>query len=80
MKKWLYWLVLVLGILSFTLLSCSGSGSVPPVETEISADVSEEGRAIVLGDISDDPAEVIDGTQPLADYLAERGAVCANRR
>lgn len=29
-------------------------------------------RAIVLGDISDDPAEVIDGTQPLADYLAGR--------
>ena len=25
---------------------------------------------IVLGDISDDPAEVIEGTQPLADYLA----------
>ncbi len=29
------------------------------------------GQAIVLGDISDDPAEVIEGTQPLADYLAE---------
>lgn len=31
----------------------------------------EEGLTIVLGDISDDPAEVIEGTQPLADYLAE---------
>jgi phosphonate transport system substrate-binding protein len=27
-------------------------------------------KFIVLGDISDDPGEVIDGTQPLADYLA----------
>ncbi len=31
-----------------------------------------EGRAIVLGDISDDPGEVIEGAQPLADYLATR--------
>ena len=30
-----------------------------------------EKRMIVLGDISDDPAEVIEGTQPLADYIAE---------
>ena len=29
-----------------------------------------EGRALVLGDIADDPAEVIEGMQPLADYLA----------
>jgi len=51
-------------------VACSGSGGeVPIVETETPAEV--EGRAIVLGDISDDPAEVIDGTQPLADYLAE---------
>ena len=31
-----------------------------------------ETHAIVLGDISDDPGEVIEGTQPLADYLAEQ--------
>jgi phosphonate transport system substrate-binding protein len=37
---------------------------IPPTATE------PAGRALVLGDISDDPAEVIDGTQPLADYLA----------
>jgi phosphonate transport system substrate-binding protein len=29
-------------------------------------------QTIVLGDISDDPGEVIEGTQPLADYLAAR--------
>lgn len=30
----------------------------------------EESISIVLGDISDDPGEVIEGTQPMADYLA----------
>ena len=29
-------------------------------------------KAIVLGDISDEPAETIEGTQPMADYLAAR--------
>ncbi len=29
-------------------------------------------QALVLGDISDDPGEVIEGTQPLADYLADQ--------
>jgi phosphonate transport system substrate-binding protein len=32
--------------------------------------VEEEEISIILGDISDDPGEVIEGTQPLADYLA----------
>jgi phosphonate transport system substrate-binding protein len=39
-----------------------------PAEAEAEAEV----KAIVLGDISDDPGEVIEGTQPLADYLAAR--------
>lgn len=53
----------------FILVACSGSGEVSSlIETGIGVD--EGGSAIVLGDISDDPAEVIDGTQPLADYLA----------
>jgi phosphonate transport system substrate-binding protein len=30
----------------------------------------QEARAIVFGDISDDPGEVIEGTQPMADYVA----------
>lgn len=52
------------------LVACSGlEVEFPPLEAE--ATVGAERRVIVLGDISDDPAEVIDGTQPLADYLAE---------
>lgn len=41
----------------------------PPAEDPPPA---EEGATIVIGDISDDPGEVIEGAQPLADYLAER--------
>ena len=70
MKNWNSWRVFGCSIVTFILVACSGSGgTATPVETE--AVVEAEGRAIVLGDISDDPAEVIDGTQPLADYLAE---------
>lgn len=31
-----------------------------------------EEKLIVFGDISDDPAEVIEGSQPIVDYLAEK--------
>ncbi len=54
-------------VISFILASCGGQQI--PVITE--APATEPAHAIVLGDISDDPAEVIEGTQPLADYLAE---------
>jgi phosphonate transport system substrate-binding protein len=52
----------------FVLSSCSGE--VKPTATDVPTTETMESRPIVLGDISDDPAEVIEGTQPLADYLA----------
>ena len=62
-KFWIFSL-----ILCFFLVSC-GVGQVA-TPTTIPTSEPVETRAIVFGDISDDPAEVIDGTQPLADYLA----------
>jgi len=57
-------------VLIFVLASCGGGqGSVPPEEPTLEP---TEAHAIVLGDISDDPSEVIEGSQPLADYLASR--------
>jgi phosphonate transport system substrate-binding protein len=61
-------LIVFLFILSLVLTSCAGGGTSVP--EEISEPEQVESRAIVFGDISDDPAEVIEGTQPLADYLA----------
>jgi len=55
-------------ILSFALASCGGE--LVPTATNVPATEPAQTHAIVLGDISDDPAEVIEGTQPLADYLA----------
>src|SRR5215204_3258131 len=56
--------------LALILTACS-EGQIA-VSTDIPSPEPVETRAIVLGDISDDPAEVIDGTQPLADYLASQ--------
>ncbi len=57
-------------VLSIVLTSCGGGQIAAPTEAAIPSPV--QARAIVLGDISDDPAEVIEGTQPLADYLASQ--------
>jgi phosphonate transport system substrate-binding protein len=57
-------------VLSFFLASCGGEPI--PVPQDQPAPEPAETRAIVLGDISDDPAEVVEGTQPLADYLASQ--------
>ena len=70
MKTWIGWRELSLIVSTFLFVACSGPKKAKlPSLTEVPINV--EGSAIVLGDISDDPAEVIDGTQPLADYLAE---------
>jgi len=53
------------------LIACTNPGNKTPTPT-ISKLGGETDRPIVLGDISDDPAEVIEGTQPLADYMASQ--------
>lgn len=61
---------LLLVLFSFLFAACAGNITAPGGDS-----VPEEApvtRAIVLGDISDDPAEVIEGTQPLAEYLASQ--------
>jgi len=57
-------------ILTMALESCTGGIAGAPTEAPSAG--AAESRAIVLGDISDDPAEVIEGTQPLAEFLASR--------
>jgi len=58
-------------ILSLVLVACSGSG-IPASDETVAPEPTETTRTIVLGDISDDPTEVIEGTQPVADYLASQ--------
>ncbi len=53
----------------FVLVSCNNSNS-EPEPTSVGVVDSSVDKVLVLGDISDDPGEVIEGTQPLADYLA----------
>jgi phosphonate transport system substrate-binding protein len=60
--------ILIIFIL-FAMVACTQGVSDSPTPT-ISSPNPTKNQPIVLGDISDDPAEVIEGTQPLADYLA----------
>jgi phosphonate transport system substrate-binding protein len=55
-------------LLLFFLTACGGAPTSTAAEPPVVEPV--ESHPIVFGDISDDPAEVIEGTQPLADYLA----------
>jgi phosphonate transport system substrate-binding protein len=63
LKVWL------LSIFCMLVYSCTPAAPASPT-IEIPPTEIIPPQAIVLGDISDDPAEVIDGSQPLADYLA----------
>ncbi len=60
------------GLCLLTLAACTVLAPATPTATPTAApSPTPQGRAIVLGDISDDPGEVIEGTQPLANYLAK---------
>ena len=62
MRRRAFQIFLLLGIIGLFLTACTN----PTVETPITATATtgaEETRAIVLGDISDDPGEVIDMTK-----------------
>jgi phosphonate transport system substrate-binding protein len=59
---------LCLTILMVCLLAACTTSAEPTAEPVTA--VPEAGDTLVVGDISDDPAETINGTQPLADYLA----------
>ncbi len=70
-------LQLFLSTMLIILVACSSPpAETPSVATEPLSQPTEpsapatEGELIVFGDISDDPGEVIEGTQPLADYVA----------
>lgn len=60
--------LLTAGLLLTALVACAS----PAPDSDQPLPDTGERRALVLGDISDDPAEVIEGTQPLADYLAAK--------
>ncbi len=62
---------LLICIILIAAAACTNAASDSPTPIENLSD-SDFGFPIVLGDISDDPAEVIEGTQPLADYLASQ--------
>lgn len=59
--------VCLLGLAACTVFVTQTSPTTPAATPS----PTPQGRAIVLGDISDDPGEVIEGTQPLANYLAK---------
>lgn len=62
-------LKLFLSTVLFVLTACTSPSTETP-QAATDRPPQTEGQVIVLGDISDDPGEVIEGTQPLADYVA----------
>ena len=69
---------LIIILLAAVLNACQPQTATPTPVENIAAPAPSatpapvEENPIVLGDISDDPAEVIEGAQPVADYLAEQ--------
>ncbi len=52
------------------LTACGGQVAATPSPTDVVVPDDLGNGVIVFGDITDDPGEVIEGTQPLADYVA----------
>lgn len=76
MKHYAKFLVIAILMLSVILVGCATptpqeQPALPETATPM-AEATPVERLIVIGDITDDPSEVIEGTQPLADYLAEK--------
>jgi phosphonate transport system substrate-binding protein len=71
MRKYLSLVLFLLAAIAL-MSACAPVTTPTPEPTEEAGIPEDGGKALVLGDISDDPAEVIEGTQPIADYLAER--------
>ena len=70
-------LLLTSAMILLGVTACTAQPTPPPiVNTEVvvptATSTPPEENPIVLGDISDDPAEVIEGAQPIADYLASQ--------
>ncbi|MBE2223466.1 MAG: phosphate/phosphite/phosphonate ABC transporter substrate-binding protein, partial [Anaerolineae bacterium] len=63
MKHWTLFILISTIIL---LVACTTE---QPIQPETATD-DHTGATLVIGDISDEPAETIEGTQPLADFLA----------
>ena len=61
--------IILNSIILLALTACFNPEAETAQDPELTPQISSS-HAIVLGDISDDPGEVIEGTQPLADYLA----------
>lgn len=61
--------IYIILLIFISFLSACGVQPETPAPTE---EAQSEKRPIVFGDISDDPVEVINGTQPIADYVASQ--------
>ncbi len=72
MKHKIFSLVFAFFITLFIVAGCTDKKTDGEILVTETPTAIVEKRAIVLGDISDDPAEVIEGTQPLANYLASQ--------
>jgi len=63
----------LISVLILALAACANPTPAPtqkPIEQAPATESPAAEKIIVFGDISDDPAEVIEGAQPIVDYLA----------